>query len=58
MRRGKAYKTSCEVEFGITSLSREKASPEKVLAVRRKHCLIEQACIIGGMSLSMKMRPA
>jgi predicted transposase YbfD/YdcC len=41
MRRGKVYKTSCEVEFGITSLSREKASPEKVLAVRRKHWLIE-----------------
>jgi len=41
MRRGKIYKTSHEVEFGITSLSREKASTEKVLAVRRKHWLIE-----------------
>jgi len=41
IRQGKVYKTSCEVEFGITSLSREKASPEKVLAVRRKHWLIE-----------------
>jgi predicted transposase YbfD/YdcC len=41
IRRGKIYKTSHEVEFGITSLSREKASPEKVLAVRRKHWLIE-----------------
>jgi predicted transposase YbfD/YdcC len=41
MRQGKSYKTSCEVEFGITSLSREKASPERVLTVRRKHWLIE-----------------
>jgi predicted transposase YbfD/YdcC len=41
MRRGKAYKTSCEVEFGITSLSRAKASPERLLAIRRQHWLIE-----------------
>ena len=41
MRQGKSYKTSREVEFGITSLSREKASPGKVLAMRRKHWLIE-----------------
>ena len=41
MRQGKAYKTSCEVEFGITSLSREKASPDKLLAIRRQHWLIE-----------------
>jgi len=41
MRKGKAYKTSCEVEFGITSLSRQNASPERVLAVRRGHWLIE-----------------
>ena len=41
MRQGKAYKTSCEVECGITSLSREKAAPGKLLAVRRQHWLIE-----------------
>jgi predicted transposase YbfD/YdcC len=41
IRQGKVYKTSCEVEFGITSLCREKASPSKVLQVRRKHWLIE-----------------
>jgi predicted transposase YbfD/YdcC len=41
MRQGKVYKTSCEVEFGITSLSREKASPAKLLSVRRQHWLIE-----------------
>ena len=41
MRQGKAYKTSCEVEFGITSLSRMKASPERLLAIRRQHWLIE-----------------
>lgn len=41
MRQGNSYKTRREVEFGITSLSREKASPGKVLAVRRKHWLIE-----------------
>jgi predicted transposase YbfD/YdcC len=41
MRQGKAYKTSCEVEFGITSLSRAKASPKRLLAIRRQHWLIE-----------------
>jgi hypothetical protein len=41
IRQGRVYKTSCEVEFGITSLSREKASPGKVLAVRRTHWLVE-----------------
>jgi predicted transposase YbfD/YdcC len=41
VRQGKVYKTSCEVEFGITSLSRENASPERVLTMRRKHWLIE-----------------
>ena len=33
IRQGKVYKTSCEVEFGITSLSREKASPAKCCQV-------------------------
>ena len=41
LRQGKVYKTSCEVEFGITSLSRAKASPAQVLQYRRKHWFIE-----------------
>jgi predicted transposase YbfD/YdcC len=41
LRQGKIYKTSRDIEFGITSLSREQASPAKVLQVRRKHWLIE-----------------
>lgn len=41
VRQGKVYKTSCEIEYGITSLSRDQASPSKVLQVRRKHWLVE-----------------
>lgn len=41
MRQGQPYKTSCEVEFGITSLNRKQATPLKVLKVRRAHWLIE-----------------
>lgn len=41
IRQGKVYKTSCEIEYGITSLSRDQASPSKVLQVRRKHWLVE-----------------
>ena len=41
MRRGKAVKTSRGVEYGITSLTREKASALRVLHVRRKHWRIE-----------------
>jgi len=41
VRQGKVYKASCEIEYGITSLSREQASPSKVLQVRRQHWLIE-----------------
>lgn len=41
MRKGEAYKTSNEVEYGITSLTREKASPKKILAVRRDYWQIE-----------------
>jgi len=41
VRRGKIYKTSCEVEFGLTSLSRKEASPARVLAIRRQHWLVE-----------------
>ena len=36
-RKGVCYKTSCEVEFGITSLSRKKITPMKLLEVRRAH---------------------
>jgi len=41
IRQGKTYKTSCEIEFGITSLSRDQATPTKVLQSRRKHWLVE-----------------
>jgi predicted transposase YbfD/YdcC len=41
IRQGSIYKTSREIEFGITSLSRNQASPAKVLQSRRKHWLIE-----------------
>ena len=41
VRHGQIYKTSCEVEWGVTSLSRLVASPERLLAVRRGHWLIE-----------------
>jgi predicted transposase YbfD/YdcC len=40
-RQGVCYKTSCEVEFGITSLSRKKTTPMKLLEVRRAHWGIE-----------------
>jgi predicted transposase YbfD/YdcC len=41
LRQGQVYKTSCQVEYGITSLSRQMASPIKVLQLRRQHWLIE-----------------
>jgi predicted transposase YbfD/YdcC len=41
IRQGKVYKTSCEFEYGITSLSKEHASPAKVLQCRRKHWFVE-----------------
>jgi predicted transposase YbfD/YdcC len=41
IRRGQAIKTSYEVEYGITSLSRRKASARRVMQIRRKHWLIE-----------------
>jgi len=41
LRQGKSYKTSREIEFGITSFSREQASPMRVLQSRRNHWLIE-----------------
>jgi len=40
-RSGRCYRTSCEVEFGITSLSRTKITPHRLLAFRRKHWGIE-----------------
>ena len=41
VRQGRVYKTSGEVEWGITSLCRRVAAPERLLAVRRGHWLIE-----------------
>ena len=40
-RNGRCYRTSCEVEFGITSLSRKKTTPERLLCFRRNHWGIE-----------------
>jgi predicted transposase YbfD/YdcC len=40
-RSGRCYRTSCEVEFGITSLSRAKITPERLLGFRRNHWGIE-----------------
>lgn len=41
IRQGKIFKTSCEIEYGITSLSNSQASPAQVLQSRRKHWLVE-----------------
>jgi predicted transposase YbfD/YdcC len=41
MRRGQAIKTSQDVEYGITSLTRKKASAQRVMHVRRQHWLVE-----------------
>ncbi|MCK6541039.1 MAG: ISAs1 family transposase, partial [Anaerolineales bacterium] len=40
-RAGKCYRTSAEVEFGITSLSRKKTSPLQLLEFRQAHWGIE-----------------
>jgi predicted transposase YbfD/YdcC len=40
-RNGRTYRTSCEVEFGITSLTRKAASPAHLLNLRRTHWGIE-----------------
>ena len=40
-RAGRCYRTSHEVEFGITSLSRSKATPARLLNIRRTHWGIE-----------------
>jgi predicted transposase YbfD/YdcC len=41
IRRGEVYKTSSEIEYGISSLPREQASPTKILRIRRQHWLVE-----------------
>jgi len=41
LRQGQVYKTSCEVEYGLTSLSAAQASPQKLLQLRRQHWRIE-----------------
>jgi predicted transposase YbfD/YdcC len=41
VRQGQVYKTSYEIEYGITSLSRKQAPAIKVLKVRRSHWSIE-----------------
>ena len=40
-RNGRCYHTSCEVEFGITSLTRKEISPQQLLHLRRTHWGIE-----------------
>lgn len=40
-RAGKCYRTSSEIEFGITSLSRKTTSPLQLLEMRRTHWGIE-----------------
>jgi predicted transposase YbfD/YdcC len=40
-RNGRCYRTSCEMEFGITSLTRKEASPLRLLGLRRTHWGIE-----------------
>lgn len=40
-RNGRCYRTSYEVEFGITSLTRTQASPARLLQTRRTHWGIE-----------------
>ncbi len=41
IRQGKVVKTSCEIEYGITSLSRSECSPAQLLQYRRAHWLVE-----------------
>jgi predicted transposase YbfD/YdcC len=40
-RKGRCYRTSHEIEFGITSLPRAEATPERLLEIRRAHWGIE-----------------
>lgn len=41
IRAGKVYKTSCETEYGISSLSQERVSAAQLLQFRRHHWSIE-----------------
>jgi len=41
VRQGKVFKSSCEIEFGITSLPKTSTSPAQVLRFRRKHWGVE-----------------
>lgn len=41
IRQGEVFKTSCEVEYGITSLSSTQSSPAELLGYRRQHWLVE-----------------
>lgn len=41
IRQGNVFKTSSEVEYGITSLLDSQASPAKLLEFRRQHWLVE-----------------
>ena len=40
-RHGRTYRTSRELEFGITSLTRQQVAPEQLLHIRRTHWGIE-----------------
>lgn len=40
-RNGHTYRTSSEVEFGVTSLTRKQASPLRLLSIRKAHWGIE-----------------
>jgi predicted transposase YbfD/YdcC len=40
-RNGRTYRTSSEVEFGITSLTRQQVAPQQLLQIRRAHWGIE-----------------
>lgn len=40
-RNGSCYRSSCQVEFGITSLTRTQATPSHLLQIRRAHWGIE-----------------
>jgi predicted transposase YbfD/YdcC len=41
LRAGNCYRQTCEIEYGITSLTRSKATPLQILQKRRDHWYIE-----------------
>ena len=41
-RSGRCYRTSNEVELGITSLSRTNTTPDCLLKIRRSHWVLKQ----------------